>query len=170
MNFYELTSARYSVRKYSERKVEDEKLMRILDSARQAPTACNFHPEHIFAVTSDEGMRALTSVRTVFGAPMAIVVACDKSREWKNKRMNGRGVGETDCAIVTTYLMLAATEEGLGTCYMASFDGAAITSALGIDPSLEIYAVLAVGYASEDSEPHELHYARPALENIVSII
>ena len=161
MNFLSLVGERYSVRAYLDKKPEREKLEYILDAAMKAPTACNNHPEKIFVVDSDEAMDALKSVRTVFGAPTAIVIAYDPELEWKNRRDGMHGSGETDAAIVTTHIMLAAFEVGLGSCWIGSFDPEAIRAALGIEEGLRVSAILSIGYPAEDSSPLPLHFENP---------
>ena len=170
MNFLSLVSERYSVRSYSDRFPEKYKLEYILDAAMRAPTACNNHPEKIFIIESKESMDQLLSVRTVFGAPTAAVICYDPETEWKNRRDGMHGSGETDAAIVTTHMMLAAWEMGIGSCWIGSFDPEAVKAALGIDTRLRVAAILSLGYPSEDSSPLPLHSDNPDKKDKVTYI
>ena len=165
MEFERLICERYSVRSYKACGVEEEKLSEIIRAATLAPTACNNHPERVICVKG-QAMERLASVRSVFGAPTALAVCYDPKVEWKNKRMGGKGSGEVDAAIVTTYMMLRAWELGLGSCWIGSFDGEAVKAALGIDPKLQLVAILALGYPAEDSQPIPMHYENPKAEDI----
>ena len=79
MNFSELAKSRYSVRAYDPRPVEDEKMERIIEAGRVAPTACNFQPQRIFVVKSEENRQRLASIcRFTFDAPVILVVAYDR--------------------------------------------------------------------------------------------
>jgi nitroreductase len=80
------------------------------------------------------------------------------------------GSGETDAAIVTTHMMLAAWEMGIGSCWIGSFDPEAVKVALGIDTGLRVAAILSLGYPSEDSSPLPLHSDNPDKKDKVTYI
>ena len=85
MTFLELAAARYSVRAYDDRPVEQEKLDAVLEAARLAPTACNNQPQNIYVVKSAEKRAALAEVCScTFGAPVIMAVAFDNDLDWKN--------------------------------------------------------------------------------------
>ena len=129
MSFVKLAKARFSVRSYQPRPIEDKKMERIIEAGRVAPTACNLQPQRIFVVKSEENRRKLALIcRFTFDAPTILVVCYDKDVCWKNKRMNGHPSGETDAAIVATHMMLAAAEEGIGSCWVGVFNSDEVTS------------------------------------------
>ena len=80
MDFIELAKKRYSVRSYSEKKVEQEKLNQILQAAHVAPTAANLQPIHLIAVQSEEGLAKIGKGANIYGAPLAIIVCADHSK------------------------------------------------------------------------------------------
>ena len=170
MTVTEAIKTRYSVRSYKNEPISREVLDEIIMAASHAPTACNKHPERIFIIESAETLAALDAVRPLFGAPMAAVICYDTEIEWKNKRMGGKGSGETDAAIVTTHMMLAAWERGIGSCWLGAFDGAAVAELLGLDSRLAVSAILTLGYPAEDSEPHPMHFDNSAALGTVSYI
>ncbi len=82
MNFLEIAKSRYSVRKYSDKKVEREKLDKILYAAHVAPTAANLQPVRLIAVQSSEGLNKIGKAANIYGAPLAIIVCSEHSRAW----------------------------------------------------------------------------------------
>jgi nitroreductase len=158
MNFLELAKDRYSVRSYKPDMIEEEKLAYILEAGRLSPTACNFQPQKIFVIKKAEILEKLNTVcRFTFGAPVVLVIGYDTERDWKNKRAGGIGSGETDAAIVTTHMMLAAWEQGIGSCWVGAFSPDKVSEALGISENIRITALMPLGYPSSDAEPMSLH-------------
>jgi len=156
MTFLELARARYSVRKYSSRPIEAEKLDAVLEAAALAPTGCNRQPQRILVV---DDPAVLAKIRTCtsyqFGAPVTLVVCYDKTGCWVNPQ--GEPIGETDASIVTTHMQLAAVEQGLGTCWVACFDRPKLQAALNIPANYVPLALLPIGYPAEDARPSSSH-------------
>ena len=124
MNFLELTKERYSVRKYADKPVEQDKLEKILAAGATAPTAKNLQPQRIYVLESPEALEKIRGItRCAFNAPVVLMVCGDKEEAWVNP-FNGRSSAEMDCSIVTTQMMLQAQELGLGTCWVCWFDTA----------------------------------------------
>ena len=107
MEFLELAKERYAVRAYKDTPVEDEKIARILEAAKVAPTACNNQPQKIYVVKSEKMRKALAEITPcTFAAPVIFVVGYDASRSAKGLVYDGHDFGDTDAAIVTTHMML----------------------------------------------------------------
>ena len=158
MSFLELASSRYSVRKFMDKPVEQEKIDAILSAAKAAPTACNNQPQKIYVVRDPEAVERLRGVcKCTFGANLIFVVGYDENRSWKNKLMPGYESGETDAAIVCTHMMLEAWDLGIGSCWVGLFNSDEIRNALGIPEGVRITALLPAGYPAEDSAPIALH-------------
>ena len=171
MNFSELASARYSVRSYQSRPIEDEIMEAIVEVGRVAPTACNFQPQRIFVVKSEENRQKLASVcRFTFDAPTVLVITYDRDACWKNKRMEGHPSGETDAAIVTTHMMLAAWEKGIGSCWVGVFNSEEVKSVLGLPENLTVTALMPMGYPAEDAAPAPFHsQIKPRSETVFEL-
>ena len=97
MDFLELAKKRYACRKYSDRQVEPEKLTRILEAGRVAPTGANRQPQRLVVVQSKEGMEKLARCTRDFGAPTAIVVCADTSEAWTRK-YDDKMIGDIDAS------------------------------------------------------------------------
>lgn len=157
MEFMKLARERFSVRDFSSRPVEDEKLDKILEAAGVAPTAVNNQPQKIYVIKSPEAVERLASIRPLYGAPVAAIICYDDRLSWKNGRDSGHDSGEVDAAIVTTHMMLRAWELGIGSCWMGAFSPAAVSEAFGIPANEHPVAILPLGYPADGCRPSEKH-------------
>ena len=83
MDFIKLCKNRYSVRKFSDKKVEEEKINIILSSAQVSPTACNKQPQKIYVLQSSEALEKLQKCKTShFGETLAFIITVDKTKCW----------------------------------------------------------------------------------------
>lgn len=168
MEFLQLAEARYSVRKFSSRPVEKASLERILHAAQLAPTATNAQPQRLLVLTEAESLAKLSQcTKYHFHAPAAVIVCYDTRVCWVRKDYDGASSGIIDASIVTTHMMLAAVEEGLGTTWVMLFDPAALRELYALPDYIEPVAILPLGYPAEDSKPSPKHEASRPLEDIV---
>lgn len=149
--FYELFDRRRSVREFSDRPVEDEKTERLLIALNRAQSAANRQPWH-FIVTGAGHRDALDAAITkecFRKAPLVIAACADPSQAWvrKTDQVNYAWV---DVTIAITEMIAVATAEGLGTCWIASLDPAAIRAALSIPERIEIVGLIAIGYPMQE--------------------
>lgn len=167
MDFSTLIAARYSVRKYDPRPVPGEVLEKVLEAGRLAPTAHNNQPQRVLVVRSDEGMQQLRQTTgCLFDAPMALVVCADRGASWKREG-DGWDSAEVDGAIVATHMMLAAAEEGLGSCWVDWFDAALLRQLLALPEEFAPVCLMPLGYPAAGSRPSRLHASRKPLEETV---
>lgn len=171
MSFTDLAKKRYSVRSFKSTPVDAQTLDALIEAGRVAPTARNFQPQRIFVASSAESRAALASVcRFTFDAPVVLVIGYDKERCWKNKLCDGATSGETDAAIVTTHMMLAAADMGLGSCWVGYFSPDEVKKALGLPENIVVTALLPIGYPTDDSVPAQFHSEfRPKEETVTEI-
>ena len=169
-DFLELCKARYSVRSFSDRKVEPEKLEKILEAGRVAPTAVNFQPQVIYVLQSPDAVAKMTSVTPyMFHAPQALLVCYDEDICWKNRKHEeeGHSAGEMDATIVLTQMMLQAWELGIGSCWVCSFDFKATRQLFNLPPNIKPVALMPIGYAAPDGVASDRHPKRKPLEETV---
>lgn len=168
MEFNDVLNRRYSCRAFAARGVEKEKVERILEAGRMAPTAVNKQPVHIWAVSNPATLEDIKGVtRSNYGAPLILVVGCRPADAWV-RRYDGKNGAEVDAAIVATYLMLAAENEGLATLWVGSFDPALLRGILPGTEGYELVAMINVGYPSADSQPSPMHSERKTIEELVT--
>lgn len=167
MDFLELAKERYSCRSFADKKVEKEKLEKILEAGRIAPTAVNYQPQRILVLQEPEKLAKLSEcTRFGWGAPVIMIICYDKNISWKRK-YDGKDEGIIDASIVTTQMMLEIQDLGLGTTWIGSFDPQKIREVYEIPENLEIVSILPVGYPSEDAHPGEMHEKRNSIEEMV---
>jgi nitroreductase len=157
MEFLELAKKRYSVRKYDAKKVEEEKLLKILEAGRIAPTAANFQPQRLIVVQKEEGMSKLKRCSAnTYGAPVVIIVCGDTDVSWK-RRYDNKDLCDVDASIITDHMMLQAAELGLGTVWIGSFDPAAVKREFNLPDNVEPVSILPLGYAADEAKSPDRH-------------
>jgi nitroreductase len=148
MEFMDVVAARKSVRKYSDAPVEDEKIARCLEAARLAPSWRNLQCWRFIVVKDKDTIAGLANLINLWlkSAP-AVIVAC--AAPSKSGVHNGQSYYLVDTAIALEHIVLAATNEGLGTCWIGGFDEAKFKAALGIPKEIRVVAMTPLGYPAE---------------------
>lgn len=147
MDFYEVVQKRRSVRTYKELPVPDDVLMRILEAARLAPSANNRQPWK-FIVVRDRELRerlAKAACYQNFVGEAPVVIAA-VSTEPTYVMTNGVPAYAVDLAIATEHIALAATNEGLGTCWIGAYDQEEVKRILDVPEDRKVVALLTLGY------------------------
>ncbi|MBQ2278710.1 MAG: nitroreductase family protein [Clostridia bacterium] len=157
MNFTQIAENRQSCRSYDPTKpVEQEKLDRILASARLAPSACNGQPYHI---TVCKGKAAADVAKAVQGmgmnkfAPDAPIMLVLSEKPYVataglGAKLKGIDYRSIDIGILSAYITAEATAQGLGTCILGWLDDDAIRKICHLDGAVRL--VITLGYAKED--------------------
>lgn len=156
MDFYDVIRGRYSCRAYRSDPVDEAVLERILEAARLAPTACNREPFRIVVAETAsrrEQLRRLYPRAWVSEAPLLLLVTGVASEAWV--RRDGRSYLDVDVAIAMDHIVLAATNEGLGTCWVAAFDAAAAREVLGLPDKEEPIVLTPLGHPADAPRPKE---------------
>ena len=172
MDFLELAQKRFSVRKFSQQKVEQEKLDKILKAGQLAPTAKNSQSHKIFVLKNEDSLKKINEVTPMaYKAPVVLMVCYDKTLSYKNPSDTHNpdyDGGELDAAIVTTHMMMEAADLGLGTLWARGFDSQKIYDAFNLDKNLEVVCLLDIGYPAPDCEPAPRHTERKPLSETVT--
>src|SRR5512137_18455 len=155
MEYTELIAARYSVRAYRPDPVEEEKLQRVLEAARLAPTAANRQPFQLLVLHTAGREAEIGQIyhRPWFvQAPLVIGVCVIASQAWvrESDRFNARLI---DAAIVADHLILAAANLGLGTCWVANFNTEAARRVLQLPEEAEPVIFTPLGYPADQPGP-----------------
>jgi nitroreductase len=163
---YEAIRARHSVRSFRDRAVEPAKLARVLEAAHLAPSARN-EQEWRFVVVSDPAKKEAlateaSSEHFMLEAPL-IIAACAQT-DGRVMRC-GQQAYPIDVAIALDHLSLAAVAEGLGTCWIGSFDPVRVRRILGIPPEVQVVELMLLGYPRLTGAPPKKN--RLPLEEIV---
>ena len=165
MCFLDLIKQRYSVRAYKPDPVEDYKLQQVLEAVRWAPSACNRQPYQLIVIDTAKQAEGLQQIyhRGWFYSQAPLVIAiCGLTQEaWR--RRDGHNYQYVDAAIAMDHLILAATELGLGTCWVAAFDVQAARDVLGLPLNVEPVAFTPLGYPADELRPKD----RKSLDELV---
>lgn len=167
MEFEKLIADRFSVRNFEERQLEKEILDKILSAGHIAPTGCNNQPQRILVLNTDEAIGKLKNcTKCHFNAPAAILVCYNKDESWV-RPYDGALSAPVDAAIVTTHMMLAAHNIGVGTCWVMHFDPFKMREAFNIPENIEPAALLVMGYPATGAAPIEMHFKTRPIDEVV---
>jgi nitroreductase len=150
MDFFDLCQRRYSVRAYKPNPIEEDKLHKVLDAARLAPTAANRQPFQLIVIHTAGRQAELKRLyhREWFSqAPIVIGICALPAAAWVRK--DGKNYADVDATIAMDYLILAAADLGLGTCWVAAFDPAAARDILQLPDGVEPVAFTPLGYPAD---------------------
>ncbi len=155
---------RRSIRRYSDKPVEDDKLKLVLEAGRLSPSASNRQAWKFIAVRDGETRQKLADAcngQLFVGQAPVVLVCCGTEPE------GIMGCGQyrhsIDLSIATAYMILEAHELGLGTCWLGSFNEEKVREVLGIPDSLKVVVVTPLGYPAEVPMPR----TRKELDEIV---
>lgn len=165
MELKDVFAARYSVRAYAAKAVEEEKISAILEGARLAPTAKDLQPFRIRVVREGEMEKLATATKCTFGAPLAFILGA--AGECYQRGYDGKLSYDVDLGIVETYMMLTAVNAGLGTCWVMAFDPAKVKAAFPEFDLVTPVTILICGYAAENAKPAERHFQRKPIGEIL---
>ncbi|MBD3321962.1 MAG: nitroreductase [Chitinivibrionales bacterium] len=164
MSFLDIVKSRFSVRGYENKPVEDEKIGAVLEAGRLAPSACNIQPWHFVVIKNESTKHRMKRVydrEWFLSAPVIIAVCIETASAWC--RMDRKSYGFVDAAIAMDHMVLAATEAGLGTCWIGAFDPQAAKEVLGLPEGMEPVVFTPLGYPAKE---HKIR-PRKELEEIV---
>lgn len=168
MEFKELSTLRFSTRKFTEERVSKADIDYIMECVRLAPSACNKQPWKFLLLTSDE---AKASIRKCYDRPWfttaPMYVLCLKNTKgcWVRQE-DGKAHGDIDLGIAVEHLCLAAADRGLGTCWVCNYDVSAVNQLFHIE-GFDAVAIIPVGHIAEDC-PHP-EKKRKELAEIVEV-
>lgn len=150
MTYSDMVIERYSSRSYTDEPVSEGDVARILEAGRMAPTAKNLQPVRVVVADTPEALGRLSRTARLYGATLALVVVADTSKAW-TRPFDGKCFADIDASIVTTQMMYAAQELGLGSVWIGYFDPAVIREELGLADGEEASAILAIGHKADET-------------------
>lgn len=152
MNVIDAIKKRKSVRNFLKDPVENEKLLKILDAARLAPSAFNLQEWRFIVVRMNQTKEMLIKTAKVpafiADAPV-VLIACAKPESCTMHY--GQPCYPVDVAIALDHITLAAVEYGLGSCWIGIYDEKKVKEILGIPENVRVIAVMPLGYPSDES-------------------
>lgn len=176
MEFLELVKLRESVRGYIDKEVEEEKILKCIEAARLAPSACNSQPWKFVVINNKEILSEIKNKiydsviginKFVLMAPVIIAVVGEKRNLTSaiGSSIKKKDYTSMDVGIAVEHLCLQATELGLGTCIIGWFKNEEIKKSLGIPKNRDIELIVSLGYHNNEN-PREKK--RKNIEDIVA--
>ncbi|MEW6685544.1 MAG: nitroreductase family protein [Candidatus Edwardsbacteria bacterium] len=167
MDIYEAIRTRRSVRAYKPDPIPEDKLRRILEAMRLAPSAKNIQPWKFIVVRNQELIKKLVPAcnnQAFVGEAPVVIVGCALEKIAYGRMGGYMSSFAIDLAIVFEHLMLAAVAEGLGTCWIGSFKEKEVKQLLNVPEDVRVVALTPLGYPAVIPEPRP----RKPLSEIVS--
>ncbi len=159
---------RTATRKFKEEKVPLDKINKILDAGRLAPTAKNLQPQKIYVAISKEALEKIDKVSPCrYGASTVFIVCSDKSIAWSNQNDSTYAM---DACIVATHMMLEATNVGVDNIWIEMFNKQELKKQFHLEEKIEPICLIPIGYKADDYKGNPSHNNRKNLKDIVEFI
>ncbi len=163
MEFENVIRERHATRNFTDQKVEKEKIEKILEAGRLAPTAKNLQPVKIYVIENELEKVDLASPCR-YHAPLVLLVCGDKEVAFQK---GDHSTFEMDACIVATHLMLEATNLGVQNIWVEMFDENVVREQFNLPENLIPVCLLPMGYEEENTPVNPNHLNRKPLEEIV---
>jgi nitroreductase len=160
MDFFEVVEIRRSIRTFQEKEIEEEKLKKILEAAKSAPSAGNLQAYKIAVIRKQEKRIALGKAafnqESVGEAPVVLVFLQDPKESCRRYGRRGEELYSLqDATIACSYAQLAASNLGLGSCWVGAFDEEEVRIVIDAPSDLKPIALLPIGYPAESPPKRE---------------
>lgn len=167
-DFESVIRNRTATRKFKDQNIEPEKINKILEAGRLAPTAKNLQPQKIYVAKSNEALAKIDKVSPCrYNAPVVLIVCSDKNIAWTKDEYS---TYEMDACIVATHMMLEATNVGVDNIWIEMFDKEALKKEFQLDDQVEPICLIPIGYKADDYAGNPLHTKRKDLVEMVSFV
>ena len=163
----ELIETRRSIRSYKDQEIEEDKLNYILQAFRKAPSAKNLQPWKLIVIKNKKVIKDIAIAcnnQTFMEEAPVIIAACAKEEEAYGVMGGYMNSYPIDIAIALEHLILAATEKGLGTCWIGAFKEQLVKDILGVPKNVKVVALTPLGYPAREASSR----GRKPLTEIIS--
>ena len=168
MEFNDVIRKRTATRKFSDRKLYQEDIEKILEAGRLAPTAKNFQPQFIYVVISEEGLEKIDKITPCrYNAQCCLLVCSDKEIAFHKDEYS---TYEVDATIVATHMILEATNLNIDSTWIEAFDKNEAKSVFELNANLEPVCIINLGYKTDDCPENQMHNQRKNLNEVVKYI
>ena len=165
MEYEKLIKERKSTRLFSNKEVEQEKIDKILEAGRLAPTAKNVQPFKIIVVKSEEGLKKIDKCTPCrYKAPVVLIVCGDVEKAYVK---DDTPMYVMDASIVNTHMMLEATNIGVDNIWIEYFDTDKLINEFELPSNLKPVCLLPIGYKAKLCPPSPLHKIRKSIDKLV---
>jgi len=155
MDFFDVVKNRHSIRAFKKKDVEEEKIMRILETANIAPSAGDLQAYEIILIRDEKKKSMLAKAAWnqdfIADAPVIMVVCANQKRS--SARYGKRGIELyciNDASIAASYILLASTALGLGSVWIGAFDDSEVSKIIKVPDYIKPIAIIPIGYPDEE--------------------
>jgi nitroreductase len=171
MDFEKVIRERCSVRHFSDRPIELDKLDKMVDAAMVAPTAKNKQPFRIYLIESEESIKKLDELtRCRYNAPVVALFTYRDDEMWVNEEIPEINSGIEDVSIAACHFMLEAQNLGVDTCWVNLFNNYELEKAFSLNEHEHAVLLMPIGYRLDGVHPSRLHSEKKAVPELVKII
>lgn len=149
MDVFEAIKNRYSCRSYKAEPIPEDKLKKVLEAARLAPSAHNSQDWKFVVVKDEETRKGVAEAAGQSFIAEAPVVIAAVSLDPEHVMSSGTPAYAVDLAIAMEHIALEAVEEGLGTCWIGAFDQEEVKEVLNIPESCKVVVLMPLGYPTD---------------------
>ena len=168
MEFNKVIKDRFSTRMFKTIPIEEEKIEKILNAGRLAPTAKNLQPQKIYVVKSNEGIEKIDKVTPCrYNAPVCLLICSDKNIAWNKGNYSSY---EMDASIVATHMMLEATNLGVDNIWVRMFDRKEVSEVFNLKENIIPICIMPIGYREDKCQTSPMHNKRKELNETVEYI
>jgi len=169
MNFNELAIRRFSSRKYLSKPIEEEKLIKVLDAGRIAPTAANKQPFLLYVFRDEKNRQLICECyyREWLKKAPVIIVACANHKNGWIRASDNKDHCDIDIAIVVDHMTLQATDLGLATCWICNFQAEKLKKVMNLPAYIEPIVILPLAYPDDHPDLNRHITGRKTLKDLV---
>lgn len=168
MEFNDVIRKRTATRKFSNKKILQEDISKILEAGNLAPTAKNLQPQFIYVVVSLEGLEKIDKITPCrYSAQCCLLVCSDKDKAFHKDEYS---TFEIDATIVATHMILEATNLNIDSTWIEAFDKNEAKDIFEIDDNLEPVCIINLGYKTDDCPENSMHNQRKNINEMIKYI
>ncbi|MBC7094449.1 nitroreductase family protein [Thermococcus sp.] len=166
MEFIEVVKGRRAVRKFKDKKIPKEHLLKILEAGIWAPSGSNIQPWEFILITQESTIEKIKLISPgLFGKPAALITCCINKKRVEKGGRAGENTALMDVSMAAQNMMLMAYSLGIGSCPIVSFNKTALKELLNIPEDVEPVLVISLGYPEFWPKPPK----RKPLEEVVHV-
>lgn len=168
MEFNDVIRKRTATRKFSNRKLSQEDIEKILEAGRLAPTAKNFQPQLIYVVISEEEIKKIDQVTPCrYNAQCCLLVCSDKEKAFHKDEYS---TFEIDATIVATHMILESANLNIDSTWIEAFDKNKVKEVFNLGDNIEPVCIINLGYKTDDCPENPMHNQRKNINETVKYL
>lgn len=168
MEFNDVIKKRTATRKFSNKKISQKDIEKILEAGNLAPTAKNLQPQFIYVVISEEGLKKIEEITPCrYNAQCCLLVCSDKEKAFHKEDYS---TFEMDATIVATHMILEAANLNIDSTWIEAFDKNEAKNVLNLDDNIEPVCIINLGYRTDDCPENSMHNQRKNINEMVKYI